>query len=294
MTTWQQTFSALPGAWPEQSYARFNPPNRLKKAQGKEYATWAAHQPRSVMRNLKPLKYNPRFAQMDRVVKVRFEDGVNLATPVVHKQRYVVCIDPKSDHAGNIYNTDSKIILYFKFFLSLIARPVHLIVKTGYHLLFIGVFRAIADHAKNKKAEKAALVDPNVKLSKKPEDKAAGSLGQRVVRSLVDIVRTPLYELIMIIVTLTALITAPFCPTLLYDFRAFTGHLTKELFWGAKYDMPVNLTPCMYRIGNIMDFEKNASLQRPDKDDKVVYADPTNPTLVALDNWMVEDLEAGV
>jgi hypothetical protein len=294
MSTWVQTFTAFPGAWSEEKYARFNPPSKLKKSLLKEYGDWAARQPKSVMCCLKPSKGNPRFAVMDRPVKMRFgfaADGSKapLDKPKVYRQRNVVSIDPKCDYAGNIYNTDKKIILYFKFFLSFLARPVHLIIKTAYHLFLIGVFVAIAKELKSKKGEKAALKKGELASAvPKPIDKAAGTLGQKVVRSLVDIFRTPLYELVMTIVSLTAILTAPFSPGLLYDFRCFTGQLTRELFWGAKYDMPVNLTPCMYRVGNIMDFEKNP--QSASQAELVVYKDPSNRTLTALDNWMVDDV----
>lgn len=292
-STWVQTFTAFPGVWSESKYARFNPPSKLQKSKPTEYADWIARQPKSVTRILKPSKGNSRFKVMDRPVKIKFcygEDGskVLLKKPKVYRQRYVVSIDPKSDYAGNIYNTDKKIILYFKFFLSFLARPVHMIVKTCYHLFLIGVILAIADEIKRKKEEKIAL-NKGEPPPPRPIDKAAGTLGQRVVRSLVDIFRTPLYQTILTIVALTALLTALFTPSLLDDFRAFSGKLTRELYWGAKYDMPINLTPCMYRVANIMDFEKNPP--QADQEEYVVYKDPTNPTLTTLDNWMVDDVE---
>lgn len=291
-STWVQTFTALPGAWSEKEYARFNPPDPLIKAEPKEFTDWKKHQPQSVTRYLKPMKGNPRFCEMKRPVQIRFgydKEGhkVPLDKPKIYHQRYVVSIDPKSDYAGNIYNTDKKAILYFKFFLSFLARPVHLVVKTAYHLLLIGVIVNIAEEIKRKKAEKKAL-EKGEALPARPVDKAAGTLGQRIVRSLVDIFRTPLYETVMTIVALVALLTAPFCPGLLYDFRAYTGKLTRELFWGAKYEMPVNLTPCMYREANLMEFEKNP--QKAKWAEYVVYKDPSSRTLTALDNKMVKDV----
>lgn len=292
-STWAQTFTAFPGAWSEAKYARFNPPSSLKKSKPQEYAEWVARQPASVTRYLKPLKGNPRFAVLNRPVKILYgfdKEGkkIPLKKPKKYLQKYVVSIDPKSDYAGNIYNTDKKIVLYFKFFLSFIARPVHLIVKTCYHLLLIGVIVEIAEEIKRKIAEKKALEEGKTPPPR-PIDKAAGTLGQRVVRSLVDIFRTPLYDTVMIIVALTALLVAPFSPGLLYDFRAYTGKLTKELFWGAKHDLPISLTPCMYREANIMDFEKN--LQKTNKGKYVEYQDVNNRTLTVLDNWMWVDVK---
>lgn len=280
MSTWLQTFTALPGLWSTDAYARFNPASSVKKAKPSEYAKWVARQPKSVKHLLTPSKCNQRFACMDRRVPILLNGRK------IYHQRHVIAIDPKSEYAGNIYNTDKKIVLYIKFFMSFLARPIHLVVKTCYHLFFIGVFATIAKEVKNRKIDEKALKNPKrLDAVPKPIDKAAGTLGQRVVRSLVDSFRTPLYETIMTIVALVALFTAPFSPGLLYDYRCFTEKLTKELFWGAKYDMPKNLTPCMYRVGNIMDFEKK--VQPADLSHLVVYKNPNNRVLTAFDNWMV-------
>jgi hypothetical protein len=266
MSTWVQTFTAYPGVWPEKAYARLHPEKR-QKAEPEEYAAWIQRQPKNVKRIFKPCPGNPRYARIERIVKLNLSPE---QPPVTYKHRCIVCIDPKSEHAGNIYNSDSKLLLYWKFFLSTLARPVHLVVKTLYHLSLIGV---------------AKIIFEGIKKGENPKD-----LGQKIVRSLADIVRTPLYELVMTIVSAVALLVAPFQPTLLYDFRSFTGKLSNELFWGRakKADMPVNLTPCMSRVVNIMDFEKNPDRQRilidENGNDRIQYRDKTNLTLVALDN----------
>lgn len=288
MSTWVQTFTAFPCAWSESKYARFNPKPKYIKSKPSEYGSWAAKQPNNVMCHLKPSKTNPRFAVLKRPVKIFFEENekgamVPLAEPKVYRARFVVAIDPKSCYAGNIYNTDSKIVLYIKFFLSTIARPIHMVAKTCYHLFLIGVIKEIGKEIKQQIAEKKALEEGKVLEKEKPVDKAAGTLGQRIVRQLVDIFRTPLYETIMTIVSLTALITAPFSPGLLYDFRAFTGKLTKELFWGAKHDMPVNLTPCMYRVGSVVDLDRNSK--------EVADKGQNNRTLKILDHWMAQNAD---
>jgi hypothetical protein len=253
--TWTQTLTAFPGLLPLHSYDHFRP-QKYQKAESKEFAGWYGSQSKAVKEIIRPLKANRRWA------KVKYTTEIEAKKRELCTHRYILCIDPQSSYAGNLYNEDVKAILYAKFAVSIPWRFVHMGVKTLYHFTLIGVARAIFDGVRKKNPPKA--------------------FAQRIVRTVMDIVRTPLYESIMLIVAVTALLTAPFKPTLLYDYRAFTGDLARALFWGRRPAIPENLTPCMFRLRNMMDFEKNRASQKIHKE--ICYRDLSNATLVGLDN----------
>jgi hypothetical protein len=255
---WLQVLTAFPGIWSERDYDQFQP-QAYAKSKPSEFAGWYGRQPQVLKRLITPLKADARWAVIEYITQVWEENEIRNLNP----KRYILCIDPKSSFAGNLYRIsggNKKLGLYRKFALSAVWRPFHTMAKTLYHAAMIGVAIAIFDSLRKKSSPKI--------------------LCQRVVRTLVDIVRTPLYETILTIVALTAVISAPFQPTLLYDFRALTAQLTHELHWGKRYSPPMNLTPCMARVANIMDCEKWERRQYKN----ICYMDPNNPTLVALEN----------
>jgi hypothetical protein len=73
-----------------------------------------------------------------------------------------------------------------------------------------------------------------------------------------------------------------------------TAELTHELCWGKRYDMLIDLNPCMLRVGNLIDFDRTTQYLK--YKDIYQYEDETSYMMVALDNKLVsvsyEEIEA--
>lgn len=260
--SYAQIFTACPGVWSDTDYRRFHK-QHYKKAD-KDFGAWWAGQDDSITSLITPCK-DPRWGIIRANVTLT---DAKTDTSYQIKRKFVICLDSKSDYAGNIYNPDSKLGIYCKIFQSVLARPVHMVIKTLYHATLIGVARAIFNGIK--------------------KDKPIKEISKSVVRNLCDIVRTPIYETALLVLSVAGLLAAPFNPVLVYDFRATIGQLSNELNWGKRYDLFINLTPCMLRLANIMDFELN----KQNLYVNYVYSDESNPTLVALENGIFKDKKA--
>lgn len=170
------------------------------------------------------------------------------ATIQYGKEKKIICLDPSSPYAGNIYWNDSKEVIYHKLLVSALFRPVHLVIKTLWHAILLDslmiVIHGIYQNCINSK-----------------QAPSAEEIGKRIVRSLVDIVRTPIYDVALLMVTVAGLLAAPLQPELVYDIRALIGRLSRELNWGVRMPMGIgflhDLTPCMQPDVNIMEFTLN-------------------------------------
>lgn len=254
--TYAQLFTACPGVWSDADYRSLHQ-STYKKADAKNFGSWWQNQENSVTSLVTPCKKDPRWGIIRHAATVKSEAG-----PFPSKRKYVICLDPQSEYAGNIYYADHKLEIYSKIFFSVLARPFHMGLKTLYHASLIGVVRAIFKGI--------------------CEDRPIKEIGKSIVRNLIDVVRTPIYEVALIVISIAGLLAIPFSPVLAYDFRAQIGQLSNELYWDRRYELFIDLTPCMRRRANIMDFELNH--QKIHK--KYVYSDESNPILVALENGL--------
>lgn len=267
-----KTMTAYPGIWSEREYqADFFPPTQFNiKADPSDFAAWLPAQSDATKNILVPFKEDSRWGKVCRIKKQVFyfdkdNKSVNQEDPEGHtqvikmKQDYVICLDPKSPFAGNIHNNDSKLLIYFKLFESLCFRPIHTVGYTLYNLTLVHTAVIIFNGIKDKKPANETL--------------------QKVVCSLADIVRTPIYGTAILIVTIAALLSAPFHPTLVYDFRAVIARLNREFGWGEKNGLH-DFTCCFQPHVNIMEY----TLNEQKFIDGILYEDRTNPVLVGLDN----------
>jgi hypothetical protein len=108
--------------------------------------------------------------------------------------------------------------------LALVAvRPLHAIIKTIYHISLAGVAYQIYNACSGIQTANECL--------------------QNSIKSIVDIIRTPLYGLAMTIVTVAALILGAFSPQTLYESRQLLGEIEQAANWGKKHT-PWTLAPC--------------------------------------------------
>lgn len=247
-------FTACPGVWSAADYQGFHKTS-YKKADPKNFRMWWSNQEASITSLVTPCKKDSRWGVI-RLNVTKKKDG---KTTLIQR-KYVICLDLQSDYIGNLYYADSKLAIYGKIFFSILSRPVHLLAKMVYHAAFIGFTRAIIKGIHKNKPIK--------------------EICKSAVCNLVDIVRTPIFEVALVVISLAGLLAIPFNPMLAYDFRAAIGQLSHELYWGKKYHLFIDLTPCMRRRVNIMDLELN----RQKIKDEYIYSDESNPTLVALEN----------
>lgn len=156
------------------------------------------------------------------------------------------CIDMKT---GEIYFDDNKRTIYGKFCLLSVGRPLHGIVKTLYHASLFGVAHEIFKPIKGQQSKNKRL--------------------KNVVKSLVDIVRTPIYTIALTILSIAAVIIGPLRPTLLYDLRALAGKIEKSLVRGERYNGFI-LAPCFQVRVNIMDV--GIKYYNTDRSDDTIYS----------------------
>lgn len=123
--------------------------------------------------------------------------------PTINTKEHEVhaCINVKT---GDIYIDCRRRKIFCKHLALLLVRPIHTLIKTLWHATIIGpLIAAIADN------------EPN--------------LGTRMLYSLADIVRTPVYGLAMTITYLAGVILACVCPNILYRTRSLGGYLERKL-----------------------------------------------------------------
>lgn len=153
------------------------------------------------------------------------------------KGNYYFTINVKT---GEIYNNDNRRIIFLKNFLLVLGRPIHSLAKTLYHISIIAPLAyEITKYINNKQS--------------------ATDLRRNMYRSCIDIVRTPIYGIVMTIMHIAAMIFGVLSPNTLYKTREIIGQLERDLEWGAKpaHDLwlciPTGgyLSPCFSPIQNI-------------------------------------------
>lgn len=126
------------------------------------------------------------------------------------------------DKNDGVYLDCRKRLIFAKILVSTAFRPLRGFVKTLYHLSMIPIAKAIFTGIQGKMTAK--------------------EVGVKSAQSIADIVRTPVYELAMVIVGLAGIITAFVAPTTLYKFREAIGKIEGALF-REKFH-PSTMAPC--------------------------------------------------
>ncbi len=149
------------------------------------------------------------------------------ASPDLKGHEYHACINVKT---GDIYIDCRRRKILFKHLVLIVARPIHTIIKTLWHATIIGpLIAGIVEGDKN--------------------------LGIRMLHSIADIVRTPLYGLAMTITYIAGVILACVSPNILYRSRALGGYLERKLLRvntrGELGENPWNLSLCFSPCKNI-------------------------------------------
>jgi len=122
---------------------------------------------------------------------------------------YAACFD---EVESGIYLDCPPRKIYAKCLGHLIVRPLHSLLKTISHILMLPIIYEIAKTWQGDQSK-----DDCIKNS---------------IKSLVDIVRTPLYGLVLTVATIGALILGAVNPESLYSSRAFLGKIEQQANWG--------------------------------------------------------------
>ena len=141
-----------------------------------DFGAWLKQHP-EVQSQIKPI--NDRWGKISCVwhyYKKTIADPSDRRVVKTKTREYVICIDPKSRYAGNIYNNDSYGDLLGKFSLITPFRGYHAIGKVVYHAI-IGIVKEILMGL----------------IQKKPPQE----IGKHIVKQIVDVFRTPYYEAIL-------------------------------------------------------------------------------------------------
>lgn len=134
-----------------------------------------------------------------------------------HKHLFIPLINLET---GEMYLDCSKKKIYAKFIAHTLIRPLHIFLKTIYHAAFVisiplaiieTIFQGKKDHPEYQEIFYSCL--------------------RNSCRSLADIVRTPLYGIAMMVVSIAALLITPFYPYTIYSMREWIGQLIQSLEW---------------------------------------------------------------
>lgn len=152
-----------------------------------------------------------------------------------------ICAFTLDLQTGDIFLDCTKQKIWTKCLLLTLGRPLFGLLKTTYHLILpisipVEIFNAIYGGITN--SESAITIASNV--------------GIRVWHNVLDIVRTPLYTVVLTVITLAAVIVGPFAPRNLFELRALAGRVENALTRGEDF---WTLAPCFQPIANLMTIE---------------------------------------
>jgi hypothetical protein len=133
---------------------------------------------------------------------------------------YAFCIDRQE---WGLYLDCRPVKIFAKCLAQLIARPFHIAVKTIYHLSMIPIFYEIAQTYRGLQSKQECL--------------------KNSMRSLADIIRTPLYGLAMIVTSIAMLVISPFAPESLFTGRMLLGKIEQKACWD-EIHTPWTLAKC--------------------------------------------------
>lgn len=167
------------------------------------------------------------WAQLDCYCHIQSEDGVKTWV-------YEAIVNCKTK---KLYRDDPLILLAVKLSMLAIGTLFALSAKTLYHLFLPLPFtQKIFAEIKNRNC-----------MSKK-------DLGKKIMKELgkscADILRTPLYAVVMSILSLATTCLAIYKKEYLYEGRALYGELQLSLNWGIKKGL-WSFAPCMQPIANL-------------------------------------------
>lgn len=182
---------------------------------------------------------------------------------------------------GHLWIETTRKIVYMKFFLQLF-RVVHALCKMVYH-----VFIPISIPCE---------IYLEMKACKKSQEPALGRVIIRIMKSVADILRTPLFELILIAYTITALVITPFQPRWIFPMMERSGQIEKKLYWGQK-QAPGTLAVCFQSNCSIRLLNRKWNTKRNKKGGEIIdtyYTEAEKEPLgIALANyarrWVIVD-----
>lgn len=133
---------------------------------------------------------------------------------------YAACVDTKE---WGLYLDCRPSLIFAKCLVQCLARPFYGAAKTIYHISMIPIFYEIADVFRGLRSRSECLTNS--------------------VRSLADIIRTPLYTAVLTVVSIAVLILGFADPEALYLGRTIIGNIEKNADWG-QVKTNWTLAPC--------------------------------------------------
>jgi len=169
--------------------------------------------------------------QRDDAIYQRIKCECTLKSGITHVYHATINIE-----TGDIYLDCRKRKIFAKHITFSLIRPIHITLKTIWHLTMIGPIFC--------------------EFKKDPQKRSFWN----VARSIEDIVRTPFYGLAMTAVSIGAIIAAAYNPNSLYKSRDIISLLEKKLhrtdeLWYVPFPKP--LSPCFSPLGNLATIEKD-------------------------------------
>lgn len=152
---------------------------------------------------------NPDNSPWGRLICTWHEKKENNTVLIHH---YAACIDTRS---WGVYLDCRPRKIFAKIFAQIFARPIHALFKTAYHVTMIPIILEIKNTYQGFQTTTICL--------------------KNSIKSIADIIRTPIYGLAMIVASFAVLIFGIADPENLYSGRAFLGEIECSANWGESH-----------------------------------------------------------
>lgn len=201
---------------------------------------------------------------------------VQVLDPISVKKKEFDIQFPFDQENGNIFEDSDKKVIQMKMGILFSLRPLVTLVKAIYHLVLGGILNAAIQYGH--------------------EDIDWEEMKTRMIHSLVDTVRGPIYGIALTFIALAGLLLSPLSSSISYDIRNVYGRVENHLMWGTRsWECYLHtMAPCMQPFQNLMHLQplQNNSIEtfedrlqkmikRLDKESEIYSLVPTRPTLFA-------------
>lgn len=154
---------------------------------------------------------------------------------------------------GELYLDCSRKKIYAKFVAHTFTRPLHIFAKTLYHVVFVFSIPTTLFYTIMRGYEE-----------KLPCKQIAKHCLRNCVRSLLDCLRTPLYGVALMVISIATLVIAPFRPNTVYDMRERVGQIVESLYWHETSDYEYDLFPCFQPYYSLYEMDQGNTVHDED------------------------------
>lgn len=161
----------------------------------------------------------------------------------------------------DIYGDGSSFIIAKKCAALILVRPIHTLVMTLYHATLLGVGHHLWHYAAGNQDGTSCI--------------------KNCAKSLADIIRTPLYGIVLTVLAAVSALSYPLIKDRIFDLRTVMGKIEQSLFWGERH-ASATLAHCFQPMANLNTIADHHRWKI--EQDCIAYPADATPTEKALAN----------